>query len=343
MILFDNIAQLHIEITERCQAACLMCARNDNPGVTNAELTLEDIVSFIPTELYKQLNLVSIIGNYGDPIIAKDLLPVIKHFKQQNPFTAFQIHSNAGARSVEFWQELANLLPLPRDKVVFGIDGLEDTFDIYRVNVRWDHVMRSAKAFIDAGGNARWDFISFNYNQHQISQARELADKMGFKQFNLKKSNRFLRYQYDGLSIGPSDKYYNNEINDYINKSNQPGFFDNVEIDCMALREQEVYISAKGMLLPCCYIAQDLYEYRLRPDDKLRKQQAWELLGHQDNVDLRKKQFKDIIDSEVFKNVHNSWSKNSIESGRLKVCAQTCNKLINFYGNNFYFLKDHEI
>ena len=55
--------------------------------------------------------------------------------------------------------------------------------------------MENAKAFIDAGGNARWYFIEFQHNYHQIEQAQSMASDMGFKQFNAKYTGRFAEQQ----------------------------------------------------------------------------------------------------------------------------------------------------
>jgi len=54
--------------------------------------------------------------------------------------------------------------------------------------------MENAKAFIDAGGIAHWDFIVFQHNEHQVEEARHLAKEMGFKNFNVKKTTRWRRY-----------------------------------------------------------------------------------------------------------------------------------------------------
>ena len=51
--------------------------------------------------------------------------------------------------------------------------------------------MENAEAFIKAGGRARWDYIVFGHNEHQVEEARALAESMGFEKFNVKKSNRF--------------------------------------------------------------------------------------------------------------------------------------------------------
>ena len=51
--------------------------------------------------------------------------------------------------------------------------------------------MASAKALIEAGGTAEWQFIVFRHNEHQIQDAMNLAKTMGFKRFNIVKTTRF--------------------------------------------------------------------------------------------------------------------------------------------------------
>jgi len=46
MYRYEDIKEVHLEVTQKCQAACTMCDRNmnggaDNPHITNAELSLE--------------------------------------------------------------------------------------------------------------------------------------------------------------------------------------------------------------------------------------------------------------------------------------------------------------
>ena len=46
--------------------------------------------------------------------------------------------------------------------------------------------MENAQAFINAGGRARWDYIAFAHNEHQIDEARQLAEDMGFLHLDIK-------------------------------------------------------------------------------------------------------------------------------------------------------------
>ena len=78
MYRYEDIKEVHLEITQKCQAACPMCDRNmnggdDNPHITNAELSLEDAKKMF-TAFIKQLNVMYMCGNLGDPIVAKDTL-----------------------------------------------------------------------------------------------------------------------------------------------------------------------------------------------------------------------------------------------------------------------------
>ena len=74
--------------------------------------------------------------------------------------------------------------------------------------------MENAEAYLKAGGIARWDFIVFKHNEHQVEQAEALAKKMGFKQFRIRKTS--LDY-----SDGPDKwrvKNKNGEIEYYLKK-----------------------------------------------------------------------------------------------------------------------------
>ena len=50
--------------------------------------------------------------------------------------------------------------------------------------------MTNVKSFIQAGGEAHWEFLVFKHNEHQVEEARNLAREMGFKEFYLKKRRR---------------------------------------------------------------------------------------------------------------------------------------------------------
>lgn len=199
-IKFD-IGVLHLELTSRCNALCPMCARTTGLDHDAELLKKRDDLPLVDTDpkiLEKMLeemkpylpNHVFINGNFGDPIMYPHLLEVVKMYKDAG-VPQVTLSTNGSAQTEQWWRDLANIMRKP-DKVIFAIDGLEDTNHLYRVNTKWSTIMRNAKAFIEEGGVARWDFIGFKHNEHQIEEARQLADDMGFVKFRYKKSNRYV-------------------------------------------------------------------------------------------------------------------------------------------------------
>lgn len=191
----EEITTVHLEVTERCNASCPQCARNINggevnPQLHNAELSLNDVKQILKPKFIKQLKRLYMCGNYGDPISATDTLEIFEYIRSQNAKMQLSFHTNASAKTPEWWSKL----PAAMGKshyVVFSVDGLEDTNHLYRQGTVWKNIMRNAEAFIAAGGRARWDYIVFGHNEHQVELARALAESMGFEKFNVKKSNRF--------------------------------------------------------------------------------------------------------------------------------------------------------
>lgn len=191
----NEITTVHLEVTERCNASCPQCARNINGGEVNsqlhdAELSLSDAKSILKPEFITQLKRLYMCGNYGDPISAKDTLEIFEYIRSNNDKMQLSFHTNASAKTPEWWSRLPAAMG-KNHYVVFSVDGLEDTNHLYRQGTVWSKIMANAKAFIAAGGRARWDFIVFGHNEHQVEEARALAESMGFEKFNIKKSNRF--------------------------------------------------------------------------------------------------------------------------------------------------------
>ena len=67
MYSYEDITTVHLEITQKCQAACPMCDRNENGGVDNrhidnSELSLQDCQSiFTPTFIQQLQTMLSLI------------------------------------------------------------------------------------------------------------------------------------------------------------------------------------------------------------------------------------------------------------------------------------------
>lgn len=388
MYRYEEIQTVHLEMTDNCNAACPMCARNinggeDNPQLPGTELSLSDCQTIFEPTFVAQLKRMYMCGNYGDPIAAKDTLEVFNYFRQHNSKMNLNMYTNGSAKKSDWWKELAGVLG-KNSYVVFSIDGLEDTNHLYRQNTIWSKIMENAQAFIDAGGNARWDYIVFAHNEHQVEQAEELSKKMGFEQFQYKKSARFFsnvsgttkeihqaanRKGMSTLLQPPTNPKYRNsslqelskiasdttkEIKflpstakdalevqgrqmfsfDSNKKKEMEKYWDTVEIKCKVAEEKSVYISAEGIVQPCCWTAGQMYVWYWKPLGG----QIWQAINEvgKDNLNAKNHRLEDIINGRYFTEViPDSWKLPSCADGKLAICAKTCGAKYDAFSDQF--------
>lgn len=195
--------QIHLEPSDKCNAACPMCPRYTKDGfevntLANTEWTLEEFKKSFPEDFIKNwLHKILSCGNFGDPCACRDLSKIYQYAREVNPGIALAINTNGSLRTTDWWYDLGTVMrheQNPGNYCTFSIDGLEDTNHIYRRNTKFNKIIENAKAYIEAGGIAHWDFIVFEHNEHQIEEARTLAKQMGFQNFNIKRTGRWASY-----------------------------------------------------------------------------------------------------------------------------------------------------
>lgn len=257
----QDIKILHLESTDACNAACPQCARETDKNFNKNnvhQLTIEQIKQLIDENLIHKLDKMFMCGTYGDPAAGKNTLEIYRYFRDINPTITLGMNTNGGLRDTDWWVQLAGILNQPKDYVVFSIDGLSDTNHIYRVNVNWKKVIENAKAFINAGGSAHWDMLVFDHNQHQVVDAEKLAGTLGFKWFRAKVSKR---HASTPVSFLRPPKGWADPI------------VTNGPIDCYALKESSVYVSAQGMIYPCCWLGYNTSEHTINTFNRI--QTSW--------------------------------------------------------------------
>jgi hypothetical protein len=231
--------------------------------------------------------------------------------------------------------------------------------------------MSNAQAFINAGGRARWDYIVFAHNEHQVEEAEALANKMGFEKFQYKKSARFFSNvsgvtkemhqaaNRKGLATAlleaPKNPKYRNSVLDEISKfakgkevvkiipskvkdvETYPQIFhkddakkkpiekvwDEAIIKCKVKEEKSLYISAEGIVQPCCWTAGQMYVWYFNPGST----QIWELINKvgKENLNAIKNNLEDIVEGLFFQDlIPDSWEKSSCADGKLAICSKIC-------------------
>ena len=346
MYSYDAIREVHVELTTRCNASCPQCPRNlsggaVNPGLPLTELTKEDTERLFPAAFVRQLRKIYACGNYGDPMVATDVLPIFERLRRENAALTLGMFTNGSGRTESFWADLAKVVSYVR----FSIDGLSDTNHIYRRGTQWPRIMASVQAFIAAGGHAEWDFIVFKHNEHQIDEARTLADKLGFKRFFVKKTSRFFSNAKGAAALPgkqvkdrggntayvieePDNPLYRNAAVVRLTQVGQGESFSDyqaqTEIACKAVQHSRLYVSAEGFVFPCCWTGA-LYP----PGRPAGTAQMWDVvrsLPHgKESLDGRARSIREIVHGPFFQElVPAGWAKRSVTDGRLEPCVRAC-------------------
>jgi len=340
---YEDIKTIHLEVTQNCQASCPMCDRNMNgeginPHINLDELYYEDCVKIFDASFIKQLDTMYMCGNLGDPIVAQDTLEIFKYFRKHNPNMWLSMNTNGGAKNEEWWRQLAEVFGR-MGAVIFSVDGLRDTNHLYRQGVVWDNVERNMKAFIDASGRARWDYLIFEHNQHQVEEAEALANEWGCEKFMKKKTGRFItqdskkkeshqavdRKGKETTELKkPDEKYQNKALtkqDKIIEKyGSMDAYYNAVPVICKVKKENSLFITAEGLALPCCWTAGRMYKW-WHKDPKI--EQIWDFIEDKTKLDARNGLEK-VFKTGIFDAIQNSWNKPSCFAGKLKVCAMKC-------------------
>ena len=321
-----NLKTINAELTNYCNAACPMCPRFDfdlnliKSITNNSHTTLETIKNGIGPKVLSQLKRFYSCGVLGDGSINPECLEIYEYVKRCGK-SHLSLNTNGGARTTDFWKELAKL----GVEVIFSIDGLEDTNHLYRRNVKWDRLMNNVESFMSADGEAVWDFLIFKHNEHQVEQAETLSKKLGFTSFRKKYTTRWDDFNSDGDWIQRESI----QVNDYklekvIKKTDAPGgyitqkskindTFQTKKINCFSFYNDnsEIYLAANGDVSPCCWLGD------------LKIHEAKNIIKDYTKININHTSLEDILEGEFFNELANGiqGKKNAY---RLQTCYHTC-------------------
>lgn len=341
----ETIEELHVEVTNKCNAACPMCDRNihggpDRPGRGLTEWTLDDI-----DKVFKDLpnlKFVYFCGTHGEPLAAKHIFEAIKAAKDTG--ARIEMFTNGSLKTESWWKKLVSILD-KSDRITFGVDGIE-TNHLYRQNTDINKILKNMQICCDSEVDVRWDFLVFKHNEHEMEACKQRAREMGVKHFRFRRTARFDRH----ISYPVLDK--NLELTHYLEPPVQeewrhPGikdmqmilkdlqmigqrranmtdfeYVDNMplpsdwKITCMYKESKKIYVNNRMEVFPCCYISDDFETFK-----QLSSQQLMYPMGE---LTLRNKTWTEILDSDYFsKQLVDSWDKMNVPPR----CIRTCGKV----------------
>jgi MoaA/NifB/PqqE/SkfB family radical SAM enzyme len=343
-MLVNDIKSVHIELTDKCQAQCPMCARNHHGGKTrsfirNGDISLAQFKEWFPTDFLAQLDNFYSCGNYGDPAFASDCLEIYAYVRECNPAVRLALHTNGGMRSPRWWRELAQF----DIEVVFAVDGFKGKHELYRKNTNFDKVIENMKAFISAGGKVRVDSLVFKHNETDVNELEEYLLDLGVKEVKFISTTRF--YEMDQFEVHDNDgniEYYlepttldrfkmtpNRELEKLVDAEYRKNAIENSVIDPRCKNgENEIYVDPYGNIFPCCWTGSEYLE------DPIKEKMPIHMLRNL-SIQNTKEMFAQLgvpnchtgvlrNNQELFSDIEKYWNGKN----KCMICTRQCSKIM---------------
>jgi len=299
-----NISIVEIELSSLCNAKCSACMRTmldlHNKPYHKGNLTFDEIQKWFDNIDLTQTKF-KLCGVLGDPMINPELYDIIFYLLYEKNVREIEMSTNGGTRSTKFWEELGLLSSNSNKRfyIHWAIDGA--TRNDYRENVDLNKVWQNVDAYHSKGGHSIWQYIIFDYNEHEADLARQMAKEKGMK-FATRKSwrnnSKFAKVKSNAAKEIDAEFYEDVEQRAY-NKE-----YEEARIVCRHKVKGEIYIGANRKLWPCCH----LYD-----EDVARKTDEIEKLFAENGTDfndLNTKSIREILSSEWYeKTLEESWDK----------------------------------
>lgn len=185
----QKFARPNLDISHRCILRCPQCIRQ--------KITSQDQIkrSFdLETKNFQKIlnyynNGITFCGQISDPIYHPSFLEFLKLCNGQK--RAIRIATNGSGKSLEWWNE-AFSYGVGENAWYFGVDGIDEKSEIYRVGSDFKNVWDTMRLGKSLGHTIVWQYIIFGYNEDDVEQAINIAKEEGFALL-LVKTNRGFR------------------------------------------------------------------------------------------------------------------------------------------------------
>jgi MoaA/NifB/PqqE/SkfB family radical SAM enzyme len=183
---------INLDITHRCTLECTKCLRRSVPTNNLGDLSLDSFKKII-----SHFDQIEFCGQISDPIFHPQFIEFLELTKDKRVF----VHTAASHKPMDWYRDafLAN----KNATWEFGIDGLPQNSHKYRINQNGEYLFNVMKTGVELGNDIRWQYIIFKYNENDIPEAIDLAQRHKIP-IHINKSSRW---------SGPNDPYKPSEYN----------------------------------------------------------------------------------------------------------------------------------
>ncbi|MFN5494140.1 MAG: radical SAM/SPASM domain-containing protein [Bacteroidota bacterium] len=292
-IVWGMPVSIALEPTTACNLRCPQCPSGlksftrDTGNIKSA--TLEKALTDIgKTALYANLYF------QGEPYIHKDFLRMVSLAKQAGLYTA----TSTNAHFID--DEIAKqTIRSGLDRLIISLDGLtQESYSSYRIGgeldkvilgtrllVKWKKEMRSKTPYLI------FQFLLTSHNEHEVSQAKAFADKMGVDEIRFKTAQVY-DFQ-DGNALIPKNPAFTRY------KQIENGKFrikNKLYNHCWRMWQSPV-ITWDGYAVPCCFDKDASYRF-----GNINRSDFRSIWFSEPYMDFRKKIFRGRAELDICKN-----------------------------------------
>jgi len=337
----------HLELSSKCSLKCPRCPRTELPDTPwmNLDWSLEEFKSVFTEDLLKNhVKRITLCGDIGDPIYAKDFVPIIEYIKTINSECHTVTITNGSHKKPQWWHRLASVLN-EYDTINFSVDGYNNfTNNLYRKNSNFESIMEGMSIIANnSDAFVVWAAIYFSFNQDHQDKILNLAKKNNCDSLQWTKSTKFGSkygdaYQGENDSLEPREEYisgthrYSRHTIDIsgrkipnheymqLNKKKyqevQP-IGDIVPL-CM-IGNRGLYLSADGVLHPCSWTSFPYVE--MSDENKTIKYEDSFFSKHRQELNVKTHGIDSVLNSVLWEKLFHSW-----ETSPWVECNLKCNK-----------------
>jgi len=253
---------LGLETGNICNLRCPLCPTGSNQEGLQKGFMKLSLFKIAVNQLIDSLVAINLFS-WGEPLLNKDLIAMIEYIKIIKPSIKITTSTNLNFTDKNI---IALLVKSGIDEIIVSCDGVSaQTYSQYRVGGDFNLVIENLKFLAQKNKEFKrstlivWNFLVFKHNEHEIEQARRMAESFGLnfragfirtsmKDEILKDHRQSIEKDLDWIPNNPQYSAYDKEkkITKKIIKTCRKPW-------------QEISINWDGKVFPCCAIYGDIY------------------------------------------------------------------------------------
>lgn len=174
---FQRYCRPNIDASHRCAFKCPQCIRQKSTSQDQIRRSFDlQEEQFKKILDYYELG-VTFCGQISDPIYHPKFLNLLKMCSGQGK--SVRIATVGSGKSDDWWSE-AYSYGVGENAWYFGVDGIDEKSELYRIGSNFQDVWSRMKQGRDLGHVIVWQYIIFGYNEHEVDRAIEIAKEEDF-------------------------------------------------------------------------------------------------------------------------------------------------------------------